>query len=464
VEDQHQYPPRSALSEALQQHRDYHFNSTLAKREKQKNNDHPKPENMESTPGERHLTVHADNADNADDTVGIRQEPRANEQRNIKLLNNDVSPRNNHIHRIANIFSNRKGGKDINDQEYEVVPAVEQERALREEIQKRQALQEEREAHEAARQEALQVYVDAQPLENSQRGGSGSVAQLVAGADKEKDASELRAIKAALALQVSKQEQPFQSEAFLESKKLQAINKISDKDNYAEGAQMPTAQGMNKTDELQLFKLYQNAVVALRDPAIRESIDPLFVTPYDTPIEQIPRIDHEPKVDHLGCMVDAGRHYFPISWLKHLIVYLYKLRYNTIHFRLNDDQTFNLQLASYPELANPVLLEYNIDKKTYTPKEIKELVHFAKGFNISIIPEINVPGHAGGFAGIKDLVIMCAGFICDQGYGLPLNVEHPHLKTILTNILKEVLEIFDNPPFLHRAFSLFERDIVKNDF
>jgi Glycosyl hydrolase family 20, catalytic domain len=207
-----------------------------------------------------------------------------------------------------------------------------------------------------------------------------------------------------------------------------------------------TRNGQSQIDVL--HDIYEQAAHALSSLHLQEQLDPLFVTPVDTPISQLHRIPFEPQVP-IGVLVDAGRHYFTISWWKQLIVYLYKLRFTLIQFRLTDDQTFNLQLESYPQLANPVRLKYNTEQKTYTAQEVRELVQFAKRYNISIIPEINIPGHAGGWAGIPGLVIMCSEFICERGYGLPLDVEHPEIKTILRSVLQEVLDIFDNPPYLH---------------
>ena len=64
------------------------------------------------------------------------------------------------------------------------------------------------------------------------------------------------------------------------------------------------------------------------------------------------------------------------------------------------------------------------------------------------MPEVNVPGHGGAWAGIPGLVVHCPEFICEKGYGLPINVTHPQFRPVLTDVLKEVVEIFD-PPFLH---------------
>jgi hypothetical protein len=123
------------------------------------------------------------------------------------------------------------------------------------------------------------------------------------------------------------------------------------------------------------------------------------------------------------------------------------LQYNLIQFRLTDDQVFNVQLKSHPELAYPAQRHGNT--KTYTPEELRDLVAYAKHRNIVMIPEINVPGHAGAWAGIPGLIVQCPKFICEKGYGVPMNVTHPKLRPVLTDVLKEVIDIFDNPPFLH---------------
>ncbi|CAB9524366.1 hexosaminidase subunit alpha [Seminavis robusta] len=205
---------------------------------------------------------------------------------------------------------------------------------------------------------------------------------------------------------------------------------------------------LKPSEQDHLHSTYKHAVAALRLAKLRDKTDPLKVARVDTPIHKLHRVPFEPMVP-IGVLVDAGRHYFSMSWWKRLIVYLYQLRFTLIQFRLTDDQTFNLQLESYPQLANPVLLKYNKQRKTYTAKDIRELVQFARGYNITLFPEINLPGHAGGWAGIPGLVVMCSEFICDKGYGLPLNIEHPNIKTILKTVLREVLDIFDNPPYLH---------------
>jgi hypothetical protein len=152
-------------------------------------------------------------------------------------------------------------------------------------------------------------------------------------------------------------------------------------------------------------------------------------------------------VPHLGVLLDAGRHYFPVEWIKRMINVLSIMNYNLLHFRLTDDQAFNILLESHPDLAYPSIVKNNT--KVYAPKELKEIVKYAKNKGIEVIPEINVPGHAGAWGGIPDLIVQCPKFICEKGYGIPLNVSNPKLRPVLKDILTEVVDIFDRPSFLH---------------
>ena len=80
------------------------------------------------------------------------------------------------------------------------------------------------------------------------------------------------------------------------------------------------------------------------------------------------------------------------GWLyKRMINVLSIMNYNLLHFRLTDDQTFNVHLESQPLLAYPTTLNNNT--KVYSPKELRDIVKYAKSKGIHVVPEINVPGH-----------------------------------------------------------------------
>jgi hypothetical protein len=155
----------------------------------------------------------------------------------------------------------------------------------------------------------------------------------------------------------------------------------------------------------------------------------------------------EIEVPHLGVLLDAGRHYFPVVWIKRMIKVLSILKFNYLHFRLTDDQAFSVLLKSQPMLAYSTTLDGNA--QVYTPDELRDIVQYAKGLGVAVVPEINVPGHSASWAGVPGLIVQCPNFICSKGYGVPLNVTHPKLRPVLKDVLKEVIEIFDDPPFLH---------------
>lgn len=173
-------------------------------------------------------------------------------------------------------------------------------------------------------------------------------------------------------------------------------------------------------------------------------LDPLRSSNFSYPHR---RVDYNISLPYLGVLIDGGRHYFPIWWLKRVVDRISDMKYNLIHLRLTDDQAFNVLFESHPELAYPTVID-NPERRVWTVPELKDLVRYAKARNVEIMPEINVPGHAGAWAGIPGLVTPCPIFTCREGYSLPLNVTHPDLRNILTNILNETLQIFE-PPFLH---------------
>jgi hypothetical protein len=177
--------------------------------------------------------------------------------------------------------------------------------------------------------------------------------------------------------------------------------------------------------------------------------DPLQTT--DAALLNLPRtpLPFKPAVPYLGVLIDAGRRYFPLPWLYRVVDRLADMNYNLIHLRLTDDQSFNVLLVSHPELAFPTSVD-NPDLKVYTTLELRVLTKYAKKKGIRIMPEINVPGHAGSWAGgAPGLIVQCPEFICSEGYGIPLNVTHPIIRPLLTDIIKEIVDIFDDPPFLH---------------
>lgn len=172
-------------------------------------------------------------------------------------------------------------------------------------------------------------------------------------------------------------------------------------------------------------------------------LDPLF-HPTTSPAVQN-QTTASLKVKYLGVMVDAGRHYFSIEWLHNLLNLMSVMNFNLLHLRLTGDSAFRVRLDSMPALANPV-----DSNEVYTPSELEELIEYANKLGIHIMPEINLPSHAGGWAGsIPGMIVPCPERICYEPVSLPLNLQNPNVTQIVQTVLREVVQIFDKSPFLH---------------
>jgi hypothetical protein len=140
---------------------------------------------------------------------------------------------------------------------------------------------------------------------------------------------------------------------------------------------------------------------------------------------------------YLGIMIDAGRHHFSINWIKALLDYMVSLGYNVLHLRLTDDQAFNLQLNNQQDDFSMPAPFYD---RTYTVQELHQLVTYARKLKITVIPEINLPGHAASWP--QDVLVPCPKFICTYGYAIPLNPSSPKLLPLVRKILTTVKDIF----------------------
>ena len=119
--------------------------------------------------------------------------------------------------------------------------------------------------------------------------------------------------------------------------------------------------------------------------------------------------DHS-KFAYRGMHLDVGRHFFDVEDIKKYIDYLALLKMNYFHWHLTEDQGWRIEIKAYPRLTghgsirNETLLGHYSDEPKkydntpyggfYTQEEVKEIVAYATQKHITIIPEIEMPGHA----------------------------------------------------------------------
>jgi hexosaminidase len=119
-------------------------------------------------------------------------------------------------------------------------------------------------------------------------------------------------------------------------------------------------------------------------------------------------IEDEPRFGYRGMHLDVSRHFFSVEYIKKYIDYIALHKMNTFHWHLTDDQGWRIEIKKYPKLTQvassrngTIIGRYPGKGNTneayggfYTQAEIKEVVAYAAQRYITVIPEIEMPGHA----------------------------------------------------------------------
>ncbi len=168
-----------------------------------------------------------------------------------------------------------------------------------------------------------------------------------------------------------------------------------------------------------------------------------------------------PRFSYRGMHLDVGRHFFSVSAIKKYIDMLAMLKMNTFHWHLTEDQGWRIEIKKYPRLTEigsyreeTLIGHYNDQPHQfdgqryggfYTQEEIKEVVAFATSRNITIIPEIEMPGHSqAAIAAYPELGCSGEEVKVATKWGVFEEVYCPNQKTFafLENVLDEVVDLF----------------------
>ena len=162
------------------------------------------------------------------------------------------------------------------------------------------------------------------------------------------------------------------------------------------------------------------------------------------------QIQDMPLFSHRGLLVDSARHHLSIDFLKEIIKWMGSIKLNVFHWHISDDNSFPLQVNSHPNIT---MRNDRTSNQTYTKEEVKELIVFARSFGIRIIPEIDIPGHCGGWTGIGGLVSRCPSFGCSRS-SVTLSLDNRSME-ILRDLLLELFDLFPDP-FFHLGGDLWD--------
>lgn len=136
-------------------------------------------------------------------------------------------------------------------------------------------------------------------------------------------------------------------------------------------------------------------------------------------------------------MLDNGRKFYSMEYLKNTIRELSYMKYNYFHMHFSDNEGFRIESNSHPEI---------VSKDGYlTKEEVKELIEFAAKYNITIIPEIDMPGHMKQIlSAYPELQLTDVNGVKKADY-IDLSLDDSY--TLLQEILEEYLPLFPGPYF-----------------
>lgn len=165
-----------------------------------------------------------------------------------------------------------------------------------------------------------------------------------------------------------------------------------------------------------------------------------------------------PRFSWRALMVDEGRHFFGEKVIKQIIDQMALLKMNTLHWHLTDDAGWRIEIKKYPRLTSigskrreTEIGTWNSGKSDgkphegfYTQKQIRDIVQYAAQRNITIVPEIEMPGHASAasvaypFLSLKSPAEVPTTFIVNTAFDPTSEKTY----AFLSDVLDEVVALF----------------------
>ncbi|MBN2745133.1 MAG: beta-N-acetylhexosaminidase [Bacteroidales bacterium] len=177
------------------------------------------------------------------------------------------------------------------------------------------------------------------------------------------------------------------------------------------------------------------------------------------PIPQLAISDY-PRFSWRGMHLDCSRHFFSVEEIKRYLDYLALYKMNVFHWHLTDDQGWRIEIKAYPELTKTgawrsgtmvgPYSNHQYDNLNYggyyTQDQIHEIVHYASQRHITVVPEIEMPGHSlAVLASYPRLACRDTFFEVGKRWGVYEDVfcaGNDSVFLFLENVLKEIMGLF----------------------
>ncbi|MBS6269071.1 MAG: family 20 glycosylhydrolase, partial [Tannerella sp.] len=170
-------------------------------------------------------------------------------------------------------------------------------------------------------------------------------------------------------------------------------------------------------------------------------------------------IDDAPRFSYRGMHLDVARHFFSVDEVKRYIDLLAMHKLNVFHWHLTDDQGWRIEIKKYPKLTEigsirkQTMVGKNFDQFDntpyggyYTQDQIRDIVNYAKERFVTIIPEVDLPGHmVAALASYPSLGCMGGPYEVQGIWGVHPDVlcaGKEETYEFVTDVLSEVIELF----------------------
>lgn len=144
-------------------------------------------------------------------------------------------------------------------------------------------------------------------------------------------------------------------------------------------------------------------------------------------------IEDYPTFRMRGLMFDTGRNWLPVSMIEAQLKLLAAYKFNVFQWHITDNHGWRLESKRYPELSRAE----NLDRTDnfYTQQQFVGLIREAKALGITVIPELDVPGHTMTFR---------------RAFGLK-RMDEPKVREIVSNLFDELMDLLDPAvtPYIH---------------
>jgi len=189
-------------------------------------------------------------------------------------------------------------------------------------------------------------------------------------------------------------------------------------------------------------------------------------------------IQDAPRFRYRGMQLDVSRHFMPVEFVKKYISLISRYKYNFFHWHLTDDQGWRIEIKKYPQLTaigskrretvvgkhypqnpaqrdryQPYLGDHIPVEGFYTQEEIRDIVAYARARYVTIVPEIDMPGHS------SSALASYPGLGCKKNYpykvqstwGAFTDIYCPTEQTFqfIDDVLTEVISLFPDSPYIH---------------